>query len=187
MSYLLSSPGATDLPDVFKLYPKRSVLMLRLIDDIMRGDSPFSVAEREMIFAFASSQNNCNFCYESHKPVAAAFGIDESVFDELIQNIDTASVSENLKPVLKYVKKLTVTPHKMVEADASHVYEAGWDEQALVDAVSVCAIANYFNRFVDGVGVDVTSEQARQSGASVLPTLGYAGLADALEKACENQ
>ena len=182
MSYLLSSPGATDLPDVLKLYPQRSVLMLRLIDDIMRGDSPFSVAEREMIFAFASSQNSCSFCYESHKPVAAAFGIDESVFDELIQDIDTASVSDNLKPVLKYVKKLTLTPHQVVEADAKQIYDTGWDEQALVDAVSVCAIANYFNRFVEGVGVDVTTEVARQTGASVLPTLGYAGLADMLEK-----
>ncbi len=156
--------------------------MLRLIDDIMRGDSPFSVAEREMIFAFASAQNNCSYCYESHKPVAAAFGIDEVVFDELIQDISSASVSKNLKPVLGYVKKLTLTPHKMVDADAKLIYAAGWDEQALLDAVSVCAIANYFNRFVDGVGVDVTSEQARQTGESVLPTLGYGGLADVLEK-----
>jgi len=156
--------------------------MLRLADDILRNDSPFSVAERELIFAYVSSQNSCSFCYESHKPVAAAFGIDETVFDELIQDIDTATVDAKLKPVLRYVRKLTRTPHKMVSADASAVYDAGWNEQALVDIVSVCAIANFFNRFVDGIGVDVSSEHARQTGASVLPTLGYVGLATELEK-----
>jgi len=127
MSFLQSSPGKTNLPDVFKLYPRRSILMLRLIDDILRGDSTFTVAEREMIFAFASSQNECQFCYESHKPVAAAFGVDEAVFDELVVDIDTASVSPKLKPVLKYVKKLTLTPSKMVETDARAIYDAGWN------------------------------------------------------------
>ena len=183
MSFLLSSPGATNLSDVFGKFPRRSVLMLRLIDDIMRGDSPFSVAERELIFAYVSGQNSCQFCYESHKPVAGAFGIDESVFGELVQDIETASVSAKLKPVLKYVRKLTRTPDKMVKADATAIYDAGWDEQALVDAVSVCAIANFFNRFVDGVGVDVSPEHARETGANLLPTVGYAGLADELEKA----
>ena len=182
MSFLQSSPGKTNLPDVFKLYPRRSILMLRLIDDILRGDSTFTVAEREMIFAFASSQNECQFCYESHKPVAAAFGVDEAVFDELVVDIDTASVSPKLKPVLKYVKKLTLTPSKMVETDARAIYDAGWNEQAFVDAASICAIANYYNRFVDGVGVDVSNEDARQAGATLLPTIGYAGLADELEK-----
>ena len=70
MSFLKSSPGPTNLPDVLQMYPRRAIPMLRLIDDILRGDSPFTTAEREMIFAFASSQNQCSFCYESHKPVA---------------------------------------------------------------------------------------------------------------------
>ena len=187
MSFLKSSPGPTNLPDVLQMYPRRAIPMLRLIDDILRGDSPFTTAEREMIFAFASSQNQCSFCYESHKPVAGAFGIDETVFDELLADIDAASVREELKPVLKYVRKLTLTPYKMIAADAEAIYGAGWDDQALVDAASICAIANYYNRFVDGVGIDVSSAVARETGGAILPTIGYAGLADTLEKGQENQ
>ena len=59
MSFLPSSPGPTNLPDVFQKYPQRSVLMLRLIDNILRGESPLSVAERELIFAYGSGQNAC--------------------------------------------------------------------------------------------------------------------------------
>ena len=182
MSFLPSSPGPTNLPDVFQKYPERSALMLRLLDNILRGESPLSVAERELIFAYGSGQNACSFCFDSHKPVAAAFGIDEGVFDELMTDIDTARIDERLKPILQFVKKLTQTPARMTQADADAIFAAGWDEQAFVDAVSICAALNYFNRFVDGIGVDVDSETARQTGAELLPTIGYAGLADRLEK-----
>ncbi len=183
MSFLPSSPGITNFRDVMQMYPQRSVLMLRLIDDIMRGDSPLTVAERELIFAYGSGQNACNFCYQSHRPVAAAFGIDESVFDELMTSIDGSSVDERLKPILRFVQKLTLTPSRMTQADADAILDAGWDEQALVDVVSICAVHNFFNRFVDGVGVDVDTATARRSGEEVLPTIGYAGLADRLEEA----
>lgn len=181
MSFLRFSPGPTDFPEVLKRYPRRSVLMLRLADEILRQPSPFSVAERELIFAYISAQNACDYCHDSHRPVAAAFGIDEKVFDELQRDVDGASVDERLKPVLRYARKLTLTPARMVQADADALYAAGWDEQALVDAASVCALANFFNRIVDGIGIDVTGEQARQTGAALLPTIGYGGLADRLE------
>lgn len=182
MSFLPSSPGPTNLTEVMQQHPVRAVLMLRLIDDIMRGNSPLSVAERELIFAYGSAQNACNFCYHSHRPVAAAFGIDEDIFDELMTGIDSAGVDDRLKPILRYVQKLTLTPSRMTQADADAILAAGWDEQALVDVVSICAVQNFFNRFVDGVGVDVDDSTARQTGAAVLPTIGYAGLADRLEQ-----
>lgn len=181
MSFLSSSPGPTDFPEVLRQYPRRSVLMLRLANEILREESAFSVAERELIFAYVSAQNACDYCHDSHRPVAAAFGIDESVFDELQRDVDSAGIDEKLKPVLRYARKLTLTPSRMVQADAEAIYAAGWDERALVDAASICAIANFFNRIVDGVGIDVTPEQARRTGATLLPTIGYGGIADEIE------
>lgn len=180
MSFLPSSPGPTNLPDVFVKYPARAVLMLDLIDDILRGESPLTTAEREMLFAYGSAQNRCDFCYESHRPVAAAFGIDENLFDDIINDIETAGVDEKLKPLLRYVKKLTLTPSRMTQADVDAIFDAGWDEQTFVDVVSICAVQNYFNRFVDGIGIDVDNATARKTGAELLPTIGYRGLADRL-------
>ncbi len=181
MSFLPSSPGTTNLPDIFQRYPKRAVLMLELIDDILRGESALSVGERELIFAYGSAQNSCDFCYASHKPVAAAFGIDETVFDRIHDDIDSAPVDERLKPILKFVRKLTLTPGKMVAVDAEAIFAAGWDERAFFDVVSVCAIQNFFNRVVDGTGVDVSADVARATGGELLPTIGYRGIADQLK------
>ena len=64
-------------------------------------------------------------------------------------DIDGAPIAEKLKPLLHYVEKLNRLPSRLTQADADRVFAAGWDEQALHDAVSVCALFNFMNRLVD--------------------------------------
>jgi hypothetical protein len=91
---------------------------------------------------------------------ARAFGIDPGLFDGLMADLETSEVDQKLKPILAYVGKLTRTPAFMTEADAQKVYDAGWDEQALFDAVSVCALFNFMNRIVEGSGIKVNPLEA---------------------------
>ena len=51
------------------------------------------------------------------------------------------------------VRKLTLTPAMMSDRDAEKVYAAGWEGQALFDAVSVCALFNFMNRIIRGSGI----------------------------------
>ena len=51
------------------------------------------------------------------------------------------------------MKKLTLAPAGVTEADAAAVYAAGWDERALFHAVSVTGIFNLMNRLVEGTGI----------------------------------
>jgi len=55
-----------------------------------------------------------------------------------------------MKPLLRYVGKLTLTPAKITPEDAQAVLAAGWHEQALHDAVAVCGLFNMMNRMVEG-------------------------------------
>ncbi|MGH8690496.1 MAG: hypothetical protein ACREUS_05650 [Burkholderiales bacterium] len=41
----------------------------------------------------------------------------------------------------------------MTPQDAAAVYDAGWDDTALVHAIAVCAYFNMMNRLVDGAGI----------------------------------
>jgi uncharacterized protein YciW len=106
-------------------------------------------------------------------------------------DLETSSVDEKLKPILAYVGKLTRTPAFMTEADAQKVYDAGWDEQALFDAVSVCALFNFMNRIVEGSGIkgnpldadpaELEVRMARMGGTTDDPHRGersYSKLAD---------
>lgn len=179
MSFLKSRPERTRLREIFTLFPKQCRPLLEFHELILRGPSKLTPAERELIFAYGSGINACNFCHESHKFIAEEFKVDPKLFDALLTDVETAPVDEKLKPILRLVKKLTLSPSRMTQADADAVYAAGWDEQAYFDAVMIGALLNFMNRMVDGLGVAATEEENRES-AKRLSTVGYAGTAKML-------
>jgi alkylhydroperoxidase family enzyme len=84
-----------------------------------------------------------------------------------------------MKPLLRYAGKLTLTPAKITPPDAQAVLAAGWDEQALHDAVAVCALFNMMNRLVEGLGITAGEGYFRTAAGRHAGT-GYAGLKDLL-------
>lgn len=134
--------------------------LMELIETLMKSeDSPFTKGERELIAAYVSGVNACNYCYNTHKLIAFKFGIKEELLDQLLNDIDTSGVDEKLKPVFRYVKKLTLTPYKMSKADTNTVLSAGWSERALYDAVIICCTWNFTNRLVEATGLEIEQEQ----------------------------
>ena len=167
MAILPSMPAGYALAELFQHYPEAAAPLIEMVEVVMRGPSPFSAAERELIAGYVSGLNQCDFCHDSHVGVAEAYGIAPEVMVKLMVDIDSAPVDERLKPVLAYVKKLTQTPSRMVDADAQAIYDAGWDERAVHDAALVCATFNYMNRLVDGTGVSAEQAEARAQGQAL--------------------
>lgn len=153
MSYLPSSPVLNSLAGVLTKYPRRGVLLFKLLDDIDRSFSPLGKQARELIICYASMLNNCEFCASVHKAKYRELGLDEHLLEALHADIDSADVDEKLKPVLRFVKKLTLAPAEITSADAQCIFDAGWDEQAFLESVCLCAIANCIDRFAMGIGV----------------------------------
>ncbi len=122
--------------------------------DILIGPSTFSAGEREFMGAFVSALNDCSFCHGAHKATAAAHGVDVSSLEALIADVDTAPVEEAMKPVFKFLKKLTLTPTRLVQGDADAVLAAGWSEEDLGTVIAVCAVFSFANRMVDGHGIN---------------------------------
>src|SRR5712691_8061584 len=126
---------------------------------LMRGPSPLTPGQRELIAAFVSGVNSCRYCHGAHSLVARAFGVDEAVLAASLDDIDIATVDARLKPILRYVRKLTEAPSRMTAADAAAVYDAGWSDEALLHAIAVCAYFNNMNRLVEGAGIVGTAEE----------------------------
>jgi len=153
MSYLPSSPDLTNIAAMLGKYPRRGILLFKLLEDIKRSCSPLNRSMRELIITYTSGLNQCDFCYNTHRAVSEQLGIDERVFEQLKTDINSAQVDEKLKPILHYVKKLTLTPDKITQMDAQQIFDAGWDEEAFLDSIFLCAIVNSMNRFVSGIGI----------------------------------
>ncbi len=152
MPFLSEISDEMVVADIFNWSPEAGQCISEWHQIVLRGASPLSVAERELIGAYTSGVNSCDLCYGVHKLVAVKLGIEEGMLEALIDDIDTATVDEKLKPLLRYARKLTLEPAKMVRADAQAVFDAGWSEQALHDAINVICMSNFMVRIVLGHG-----------------------------------
>jgi uncharacterized peroxidase-related enzyme len=154
-------------------YPGQAFPMMQFSENILRtGECAFTHKERELIAAFASGLNNCTYCYNTHKATAEAFGVDEGLLDDMVSDLDTADVDAKMRPVLSYVRKLTESPSKMVQADADAIFAAGWGEDEFHFAVMICAMFNMMNRIMDGYGVRNSADFRLQRGRLLAET-GY--------------
>lgn len=186
MANLPSLPEHARMFDLLTRFGHHGNVLLGMAEQFLRGPSELSPAEREILFAYGSALNDCEFCHVSHKYTASELGVDEAMWTALLTDIDTAPVDARLKPLLRYVRKLTLTPARMTAGDADAVLAAGWSEDALFDAICVCGFNNLMNRVVDAAGLVGTEAEHRESGAR-LATIGYDGTVARVRQAAAGQ
>ncbi len=165
MARLPSLPEKPHLLDVFKRFPRGVQPLLSFHDEVLRGESELSAAEREMIAAYTSGLNACNFCHGSHRMIAEVHGIEPEVFENLVNEPEKAGLAPKWLPLLAYLRKLTMTPARLTDADAREVLDAGWSEEAFYNAILVCASFNMMNRIVEGCGVVPTEAAGSEARA----------------------
>jgi uncharacterized peroxidase-related enzyme len=173
MPLVRSRPENATLADLRSRYADLLELFRPYGERLMRGPSPFTPGERELIAAYVSGLNGCRFCLGVHFRVACGFGIHESVIATLTEDPGAAPLDARLQPILRYVRKLTETPTLLTPQDAAAVYDAGWDDTALVHAIAICAYFNMMNRLVEGAGI-VGDAEAYGRAARGLVEHGYA-------------
>ena len=74
MPLLRSLPEQPVMRDLYKSQPTSCKPLGELTEVAMRGPSPFTQGERELIVAYVSGLNACKYCHATHAGVAAAFG-----------------------------------------------------------------------------------------------------------------
>ena len=181
MPFLPSLRPGSSLLDVFRAFPDTSKPLLEFHEVLLRGPSPFTEAERELIAAYVSSLNRCRYCQSVHTATAERLGVPQGAIGEIIGGLEAAPVSEKMKPVLRYARKLTETPAGVTRADAEAVLAEGWDETALYHTVAVTALFNFMNRLVDGLGIELDQAYVKPA-AERLASRGYRALIEMLKR-----
>jgi len=154
-----SLPDPAHLTDLLVRFPKNVQPLITYVGAVMRSVGELSLAERELIAAFVSGLNACTFCHGSHAIYARAFGIADGAIDELLEDIETASIDPKLKPLIAYVGKLNALPSRLTPTDSQAVFDAGWSQEALFEAIEVAGLFNHMNRVVEGGGVNFDYSQ----------------------------
>jgi alkylhydroperoxidase family enzyme len=85
----------------------------------------------------------------------------------------SAPLEPGLRAVLGFLEKMTLRPDELTSADAEGVRAAGVGDDALVDAIHVCALFNMITRLADSLGWDVPPPEAFAARAEVMLAEGY--------------
>ena len=177
MTYLRSFPQA-DLKEILKSEPELGLPIAQYHEALLRGPSPFSIGERELMAAFVSGLNACDFRSGEHEAVAERFGVEPGSLTALLADIESAPVDDKLRPTFRFLHKLTLQPNRITASDADAVYSAGWEDPALYHLASICALFSFDNRLIQGVGIAPHEPEKLQSTADRLHARGYASTVD---------
>jgi uncharacterized peroxidase-related enzyme len=181
MAFLPSLPKGASLLNLFKAFPEASTPLIRFIEVLLRGPSPFTKGERELIAAYVSGLNQCQYCTGVHTATAELLGAPKKTIESLIDDIGSAPVSEKMKPVLQYARRLTRQPNSITQADVDAIFATGWDETALYHTVMVTALFNLMNRLVEGLGIELDPNYVRPMSEQLAKD-GYLPLIQMLSK-----
>lgn len=156
MSYIqtgIKQPGIVEL-----LFYKDSTgrALSHLADTILLGPSPLSSGERELIASYVSNLNQCEFCHKSHSAA-----VNEHLKDNgqtiacVIENIDTSTLSPKMKALLKIAGKVQKSGKNVTKEDIESAKIQGANDEEIHDTVIVAAAFCMFNRYVDGLGIEL--------------------------------
>ena len=93
--------------------------------------------------------------------------------DAVLDDFRTAPISEAEKALFGFIEQVNRASNQVTKADVDAVVAAGFTEEAVYDAITVCALFNFYNTWIDATGVgDMPAELYDMSGQR-LATRGY--------------
>jgi uncharacterized peroxidase-related enzyme len=164
------------LPDAAKLVFYRpdfyGKLAKEFTQEAMRGESAWSVGDRELMAAYVSTVNQSAFCIGAHTATASQAYADGPRVEAVLTDLETAPIEEPLRATLRMLGKLTASGTVSSE-EMRGVLAAGVSPEQVRDALAVCAAFNTTDRLADAFGFEALSPEGYESGAKVLLKRGY--------------
>jgi len=152
MAYIKTDDGVPGIRSLVLFRPETGRHLYDLAQVLLRGPSPLTEAERELIAAYVSHRNDCMFCMSSHAAASRClYGKEEAVVDEVLNDMQHAHVSDKMKALLNIAGKVQVLGKEVKREDIDAARKYGADDREIHDTVLIAASFSMFNRYVDGL------------------------------------
>jgi alkylhydroperoxidase family enzyme len=99
-------------------------------------------------------------------------GSEELVW-AVLRNLETSPLDEKHKALFRFVRQVNEASATIAAADVEALHAAGWDDEAIYFAITVCALFNFYNRWIDATGVHALSDEAHLEGGRRTAAHGY--------------
>ena len=133
------------VPNVFHVYAHdadKFRAFRAMSNDLMKGESPLSELEREMIAVVVSSQNRCHYCLSSHGAAVRALSGDAAFGDALVHNYRAVKLSKRHRAMLDFAAALKDAENMNAAAEREKLMNAGFCHRAVFH---ICAVASFYH------------------------------------------
>ena len=89
-------------------------------------------------------------------------------------DLESSRLDERHKVLFRLIDKVNHDSPRMTAADLDVARAAGWTDEELYFAITVCALFNFYNRWIDASGVHALSDEAHRLGGKRSAAGGYA-------------
>jgi len=153
MAHINLEEGVPGIRSLVMFRPATGKPLDELAQVLLRGESPLSAADRELIAAYVSHRNKCVFCGSSHAAAARClYGDDKkTIVDEVLHDMKQAGITEKLKALLHIAGKVQVLGKEVRPADIDTARHLGATDREIHDTVLIAAAFCMYNRYVDGL------------------------------------
>ncbi len=158
---------------LFAFRPEVTSHLASFTEGVMRGPSTISGGLRELIAAYTSWTNECEFCWRSHAAVAAEMLGSEELVRSVLDDVESSPLPEAEKALMRFARKMTKHLPEMAESDVAALRGLGWSDEAIYYTIMVVALFNFYNRWVTTSGVHPVSDEVHRMHGKRLALSGY--------------
>lgn len=91
----------------------------------------------------------------------------------VLADVETSALPAKEKALFRFLRKVSLDPARIERADVEALRALGWSDEAIYDAVTVCALFNFYNRWCDATGVREMPAAAFEMSGQRLAADGY--------------
>ena len=93
--------------------------------------------------------------------------------ESVLRDPETSRLDDRHKALFRYIDRVNHDSPRLTADDAADVRAHGWTDEALYFAITVCALFNFYNRWIDATGVHALSDEAHRAGGKRSARGGY--------------
>ncbi len=90
-----------------------------------------------------------------------------------LRDLETSKLDDKHKALFRFIDQVNHDSPRITADDMKPLHQAGWTDEAIYFAITVCALFNFYNRWIDASGVHALSEEAHRIGGKRSAQHGY--------------
>jgi alkylhydroperoxidase family enzyme len=98
---------------------------------------------------------------------------DEALVDQVLNDLESSSLTAAEKAMLLFVDKVNHDSPRIGPPDIAALHAEGWNDEQIYYAITVCALFNFYNRWIDASGVHALSDEEHRAGGQRSAVTGY--------------